>query len=191
MGMNLLQKCKNTKMAHRVKSRLRGPPIFLLLLCAYWTNGEANQLDCQVEELEKSLDRALGGAQQKQQQLDSLNQGLEKLKRKVSLILFRSRCRVLVASHRGRRGSTEKLGRFWAHRLNIAIAMDMSDSRIYDSLNQGIAEGKNHFEEKTYFWRKSRKEFSTWFQLALLFQVLGELQPKYETWVTTPQVCSR
>ena len=70
--------------------------------------------------------------------------------------------------------------------------MDMSDSRIYDSLNQGIAEGKNHFEEKTYFWRKSRKEFSTWFQLALLFQVLGELQPKYETWVyTTPQVCSR
>ena len=75
-------------MAHRVKSRLRGPPIFLLLLCAYWTNGEANQLDCQVEELEKSLDRALGGAQQKQQQMDSLNQGLEKLKRKVSLILY-------------------------------------------------------------------------------------------------------
>ena len=37
----------------------------------------------QVEELEKSLSRAQGASQQKQQQLDSLNQGIEKLKRKV------------------------------------------------------------------------------------------------------------
>ena len=40
----------------------------------------------QVEELEKSLSRAVGASQQKQQQLDSLNQGLEKIKRKVSKV---------------------------------------------------------------------------------------------------------
>ena len=40
----------------------------------------------QVEELEKSLSRAQGASQQKQQQLDSLNQGIEKLKRKVRRI---------------------------------------------------------------------------------------------------------
>ena len=61
--------------------------------------------------------------------------------------IFRSRCRVFVAPHRGRRESTEKLGRFWTHRLNIAIALDMSDSWIYDSLNQGIAEVKNHLKK--------------------------------------------
>ena len=40
----------------------------------------------QVEELEKSLSRCTQGSQQKQQQLDSLNQGLEKLKRKVGRV---------------------------------------------------------------------------------------------------------
>ena len=49
----------------------------------------------QVEELEKSLSRAVGASQQKQQQLDSLNQGLEKIKRKVSKVFCI--CRLLKA----------------------------------------------------------------------------------------------